>query len=168
MIVATGGSGLAAHAAKAGTSTIPIVFSSGRDPVEAGLVTSLSRPEGNLTGVSVFSSILTAKRLGLLRELIPQAAVIAVLVNPTSPTVELQLKDVGPRLAPGQKIQIFSANSERDFEPAFSAMAEERIGALVVSADPYFSSKRGHLIALAARHALPAVYEWREFAESAV
>ncbi len=165
-VIAAGGGVAAALAAKAATTTIPIVFSGGGgDPVKLGLVASLNRPGGNVTGVSILTAALGAKRLGLLRELLPSATLIAVLINPTNPNSEIQLKDIEEAARTvGQQIFILYASNERDFDAAFAIIVERRAGALVVGADPYFNSRRDQLAGLAARHAIPAMYEQREFA----
>jgi putative ABC transport system substrate-binding protein len=164
VIAATGGpsTGLAA---KAATATTPIVFLVGSDPVKLGLVASLNRPGGNVTGVSFFTAELVAKRLGLLHELVPRVTTIAALVNPTGANAENQsreLKETARTL--GLELHVLSAGSERDIDTAFASMVQTRIGALVVAADPFFNARRKELVALAARHAIPAIYEWREFA----
>jgi putative ABC transport system substrate-binding protein len=163
VIMATGGSA-PALAAKAATTTIPIVFTGGADPVKAGLVSSLSRPGGNATGVVNIEVELTAKRLELLRELVPTAALIAVLLNPTNPDVETQVAEV-KRAAQtlGQQISLFTARSDSEFDAAFAAVVERRAGALFVSGDPLFTSRRARLVALAAQHAIPASYSFRDF-----
>jgi putative ABC transport system substrate-binding protein len=164
-LIVTGGGEPAAFAAKAATSTIPIVMVVGSDPVKEGLVASLNRPGANATGATVFSYDMESKRLGLLHEAVPAAKIIAALVNPANPAVELQKRNVqegAPRL--GVKVFIFNARSGAEFENLFAAMAEQKAGALLVAADPYFNSQRGRLIALAAQHRLPAIYEWRQFA----
>jgi putative ABC transport system substrate-binding protein len=163
VIMATGGTA-PALAAKAATTTIPIVFTGGADPVQVGLVASLSRPGGNATGVVNIEAELTAKRLELLRELMPTAAVIAVLVNPASPAAKRQVVEVeraAQRL--GQQISLFNASSEAELDAAFAAIVERRAGALFVSGDPLFTSQRARLVALAAQHAIPASYSFREF-----
>jgi putative ABC transport system substrate-binding protein len=156
-----------ARAAKQATTTIPIVFSVGDDPVATGLVESLSRPGGNLTGVYQFSTGLEAKRLGLLHEMIPKATTIAVLVNPNFSGSETQLRDVreaASRL--GVQLVIVRANVESDFDAAFATLVKQRAGALLVCASPFFNLRREQLVVLAARHAVPAIYEWRDFAEA--
>jgi putative tryptophan/tyrosine transport system substrate-binding protein len=154
----------AAIAAKSATATIPIVFLIGGDPVTVGLVTSLSRPIGNVTGVTVFSGTLLAKRLELLHELVPTAALIAVLVNPNNPNAETRSRDVHEAAsAIGQQIQILSVSSARDFVPAFTTIVHQRAGALLVGDDPLFSSHRRELVTLAARHEVPTIYFQREF-----
>ena len=164
-VIVVGGGGQASLAVKAATSSIPIVFTIGNDPVQAGLVASLSRPGGNVTGVTMFSSSLEPKRLELLRELVPSATVIAVLMNPTFPDSPIQLKDLqAAARAMGQQIVILNASSESEIEAAFATVARERIGALLVGSDPFFNSKRREIVALAARHAVPAIYQWRDHA----
>jgi putative tryptophan/tyrosine transport system substrate-binding protein len=156
-----------ALAAKAATETIPIVFANGSDPIKFRLVTSLNRPGGNITGVSFFTAELDAKRLGLLHELVPQVTAIAALVNPTSANAEDQSRELNEAArALGLRLHILNASSERDIETAFAAVPQTRAGALLVAADPFFFSRREKLVALAARHAIPAIYEWREFAEA--
>ena len=165
IIVATGAGGLAARAARSATSTIPIVFSSAVDPVKLGLVASINRPGGNATGVIQFAAILEAKRLQLLHELVPNAAVIGALLNLTNPLVETQRTDVHTAARSiGLQVLVLTASSEDEFDAAFATMVRQRIGALLVAADSFFNSRREQLVALAARYALPAVYEWREFA----
>jgi putative ABC transport system substrate-binding protein len=164
VIVATGGTP-PALAAKAATKTIPIVFTIGADPVKLGLVASLNRPGGNVTGVNQFVSQMEGKRLGLLREVVPSAALIAVLLNPTNPNAATQLKDVQEAArALGQQIHILHASSEAELEAAFATAREVGCGGLLVAADPFFNSRRTYIIALAARHAIPAIYEQREHA----
>jgi putative ABC transport system substrate-binding protein len=153
-----------ARAAKSATSTIPIVFASS-DPVREGLVASLARPGGNLTGISALSTELTPKRLELLSELVPQARVIALVVNPNNPTAESIIGDVqGAARAKGVQLQILKAGAESEIDTAFATLVQLQAGALIVGADPFFFSRRDQLVALAARHALPAIYESHEFA----
>jgi putative tryptophan/tyrosine transport system substrate-binding protein len=155
----------AALAAKAATSTIPIVFVTGFDPVQAGLVASLNRPGGNVTGVHVFLIGLEGKRLGLLRELVPQAALMGLLVNPRSPDFEAQSKALqAAARAIGQQIVVVEAGSDGEFDAAFAALAQRQVGALVVAADQFFTARRERIVALAARYAMPAIYELREYA----
>jgi putative tryptophan/tyrosine transport system substrate-binding protein len=164
LIVATGGSA-APLAASVATKTIPIVFTTGVDPVEAGLVASLNRPGGNATGVHLFVSQMEGKRLGLLRELVPTATLIAVLLNPNNPPAATQLKNVQEAArALDQQIHILHADSEAELETAFGTARQVRAGALLVAADAFFNSRRTYIIALAARHGIPAIYEQREFA----
>jgi putative tryptophan/tyrosine transport system substrate-binding protein len=162
VIAATGGP-QSARAAKAASATIPIVFVVGSDPVREGLVTSLNRPGGNLTGVMLFIEELVAKRLELLRELIPQARVIGVLFNPNSPTADQMSETQGAARTLGLELHVVRASSELDFEPAFAALVQQRVAALVVETSPFFNSRREPLIALAARHALPTIYGLREY-----
>jgi putative tryptophan/tyrosine transport system substrate-binding protein len=164
VIVTTGG-GAAALAAYAATTTIPIVFVNGVDPVSSGLVMSLNRPGGNATGVYIFQQVLEGKRLGLLRELVPSAASIAVLLNPTNANFQTQLRGVQDAARDlGQQVSILSANTEREIDVAFATVAQSGARALLVGSDPFFSSEREQVVALAARHAIPAIYEGREFA----
>jgi len=152
----------AALAAKAATATIPIVFSIGGDPIEAGLVTSMSRPTGNLTGATIFLGELLPKRLELLRELVPSATLIGVLLNPNNPNSEARSRDVQEAARTiGQRILLVQAGNERDFVSAFSTLVHQRAGALVVSDDPLLSVHSEQIIALAARHALPTIYFFR-------
>jgi putative tryptophan/tyrosine transport system substrate-binding protein len=163
VIVAVG----SVFAAKAATATIPIVTAVASDPVAAGLVASLNRPGGNVTGVNLLTYSLGTKRLELLRETVPNAKVIAVLVNPTNPSpgsADATKEVEAAARAVGQRISVLSASSERDFEPAFVTFAEQGAGALLVMADPIFHFHREQLVALAARHAMPAIYEWSDFA----
>jgi putative ABC transport system substrate-binding protein len=153
--------------AKQATTTIPIIFSIGSDPVELGLVSSLNRPAGNVTGVYQFTTGLEAKRLGLLHEMVPKAATIAVLVNPNYSPADTQLHDVAEAAARlGVQLVVGRANAERDFNAAFATFIERRAGALLVCASPFLNSRRQQLVLLATRHALPAMYEWREFVEA--
>ena len=166
VIAATGGS-ISAHAAKAATATIPVVFNVGDDPAKSGLIVSFNRPGGNLTGVSTLSPALEAKRLGLLRELVPQAAIVGVLLNPTTPDAELQRQDTqAAATAIGQQLRIFNASSDSDFDKAFAAIVEQRVDALLVANDAIFTNQRERIVALAARHAVPTIYAFRQFAES--
>jgi putative ABC transport system substrate-binding protein len=152
-----------ALAAKEATSTIPIVFSVG-DPIEAGLVGSLARPSGNLTGVSVLSVELMAKRLELLSELVPQAGVIALLVNPNYSITERIIRDVQEAAhTKGVQLPIVKAGTESEIDAAFASLAELHAGGLLVGGDPFFANRRDQLVALAARNAVPAMYYWREF-----
>jgi putative tryptophan/tyrosine transport system substrate-binding protein len=157
----------AAFAVKAATTTIPIVFYVG-DPVQLGFVASLNRPGSNMTGVAIMSAELIGKRLDLLRELVPAAAVIAVLVNPTNTgTTELEtrnLKDAAQALGLG--LRFLHASSANEIDAAFERLAELRAGGLVVSADPFFTARKDQIVALEARHEMPAIHIWREFAEA--
>jgi len=163
VIVATGGLHPAV-VAKAATSTIPIVFTGGGDPVKYGLVASLARPGGNATGAINFSPVVTAKRLELLRELLPTGSTIAVLINPTDPNNEAVLREVQEAArATGQLIYVVNAGSERDFDAAFAEVIQHQAAALFVIADPFYTSRRARLVALAAQHAIPASYAFRDF-----
>jgi putative tryptophan/tyrosine transport system substrate-binding protein len=154
-----------ALAVKSATSTIPIVFAMGGDPVELGLVASLARPGRNLTGVSFLNVELMPKRLELLSELVPQARVIALLVNPNNPLTEPMIRDVQEAArAKGVQLPILKASSESEIEAAFATLVQLHAGALVVGADPFFTSRRDQLVALASRDAVPAIYGWRELA----
>ena len=162
VIVATGGA--TAIAAKAAATKIPIVFSGGGDPVALGLVASLNRPGGNATGVNMFTTQLGPKRLGLLRELVPTAALTAVLINPKGPNIDEQLKDVHEAArAVDQQIHILHASGEWELDTAFATLPSLGAGGLLVGSDPYFNNQRDQIIALAARYAIPTIYEWREF-----
>jgi putative ABC transport system substrate-binding protein len=158
MILAAGGSGLAA---KAATTTIPIVFTHGGDPVQEGLVASLNRPGGNATGVVFFSSVLGAKRLELLRQLVPKETTFGVLVNPNIPETQAERTDV--QAAAQQQVVILDVRSDRDIETAFATFVQRGVGALLGGAGPFLLSHRERIVALAARHAMPAIYSNREY-----
>jgi putative ABC transport system substrate-binding protein len=163
VIVATGGLHPAV-VAKAATSTIPIVFTGGSDPVKYGLVDSLARPGGNATGAINFSPVVTAKRLELLRELLPKQSMIVVLLNPTDPNNEAALREVQEAArAKGQAIHVVNAASEREFDAAFAEVVQHQASALFVLADPLYTSQRARLVALAAENAIPASYPFRDF-----
>jgi putative tryptophan/tyrosine transport system substrate-binding protein len=166
VVAATGGT-VSARAAKMATTTSPIVFTTADDPVKAGLVASLNRPGGNLTDVSLFAARLGGKRLGLLHELVPAAATIALLVNPTNPDSDDEAKDV-QEAARGLGVQllILNAGTENDIDLAFAKLVQQRAGALMLGADTFFTSQRGLLAALAARHRVPAIDGVREYAEA--
>jgi putative ABC transport system substrate-binding protein len=155
----------AARAAKIATSTVPIVFTTGDDPIKLGLVASLNRPGGNVTGVSNLIVELGSKQLGLLRELAPRTTAIAVLMNPNFPGTERQSRDVetAARVL-GLQLIVLTASTEREMETAFATMAQKGGVALLVGVDPFFLERRDHVVALAARHAIPAIYPVREFA----
>jgi putative ABC transport system substrate-binding protein len=154
-------------AAKAATTTIPIVFSTGGDPTALGLVASLNRPGGNITGVSLFNVALVAKQLQLASELVPNAGVIAALVNPDNPNTETEVRELETAArALRLQVHVLRARAEKDFNSAFATIVERRAGAVIVSYDSFFLSRRDQLVTLAARHSLPAIYHWREFAES--
>jgi putative ABC transport system substrate-binding protein len=155
----------AVQAAKTATATIPIVFLTSSDPVEVGLVASLNRPGGNMTGVANLSVEIGAKQLQLLHELVPAATVIALLVNPTNPILaEALSRGLQPAgRAIGQQIRVVSAGTEREIDAAFAGLVQQGVGALVVGNDPFFNSRPDQLVALAARHAVPVIYPYREF-----
>ena len=155
-----------ALAAKTATASLPIIFIMGNDPVKLGLVASLNRPGGNIAGVTVISLEVTAKRLELLQEMIPTAAIVALLVNPTSSYSEPEIREAQEASRTlGLRLHVLEASSERDIDAAFASLLELRASALLVSADPFFSSRRHQLVALAARYASPAIYAYRDFAE---
>jgi putative tryptophan/tyrosine transport system substrate-binding protein len=154
----------AAIAAKKATSTIPVVFTSGDDPVQTGLVSSINRPGGNVTGIYNFFSDVETKKLGLLRELVPNAALIATLVNPTFPTTINQTQELHKAADKlGQRIQIINASSEPEIDVAFASAKRLQAGAMLVAADPFFASRRDQIVSLATKYAIPAVYEQRAF-----
>jgi len=155
----------AARAAKTATSTVPIVFTTGDDPIKLGLVASLNRPGGNVTGVSNLIVELGSKQLGLLREVAPTTTAIAVLMNPNFPGTERQLRDVeAAARVLGLQLIVLTASTEREIETAFATMAQKGGVALLVGVDPFFLERRDHIVALATRHAVPAIYPVREFA----
>ena len=163
VIVAPGGAP-AAIAAKSATTTIPIVFEMGADPIAIGLVSSLNRPGGNLTGVSSLNVEVTPKRLEILHEAVPTVAVVAVLVNPTSPTADSQLKSLqAAARALGLQLHVLHASTERDFDSVFETLLQLRAGALVVASDTFFATHAEQLAALAVRHAVPAIHQSRDF-----
>jgi putative ABC transport system substrate-binding protein len=163
VLIATGIT--AAIAAKAATSTIPIVFNTGGDPVRFGLVASLSRPGGNITGVASLGKVLIAKRFELMRELAPKADAIAFLVNPNNAVAELDTSDaLAAAAALGQKLIVLKAASESDIDMAFTAIAQQRAAGLLTQLDPFLQSRRDQLVALTARYAVPAIYDRRDFA----
>jgi putative ABC transport system substrate-binding protein len=162
VIAALGESG---PAAKAATTTIPIVFGIGGDPVEAGLVASLNRPGGNITGATFLTAVLGAKRLGLLHELVPGAPVVALLVNPNTFVGQVQIRDVQEAArALGQSLVVLDGGTDERIETAFAALAPQHVAALLVGADPFFDTRRERLVALASQHRMPAIYQFREYA----
>jgi putative ABC transport system substrate-binding protein len=165
VIVASGGS-VSAQAAKAATSAIPIVFPAISDPVMIGLVASLNRPGGNVTGIGALTGELDAKRLELLHELAPKTGPIGAIVNPTNTYAKIAtIRDVqAAAQAVGRQLIVLEVGAERDLEAAFATLVERQASALVVTADALFTSWREQFVALAARHAMPAIYQWREFA----
>jgi putative tryptophan/tyrosine transport system substrate-binding protein len=151
-------------AAKAATTKIPILFLTGADPIQFGLVKSLNRPEGNLTGVAILTNTLAPKQLELLHEVAPKATLVAFLVNRKNPIAESDTRDV--KSAAGitrQQILVLNASNESDIDNAFATLVEQNAGALLVQSDPFFNSRPDKIVALAARHAVPAIYQWRDF-----
>jgi len=167
-VIVTPTSTPAALAAKAATTTIPIVFGVGDDPVKLGLVASLSRPDGNATGVNFFLAELTAKRLGLLRELLPKAARIRVLVNPSNvETAERTARDVeAAAAATGLQVQVLNASTGDEIDAAFATLVSERADALLTAPDSFFNSRRVQIVILATRHLVPTIYSVRDYAEA--
>jgi putative ABC transport system substrate-binding protein len=166
VIFAAGGDP-SALAAKAATTTIPIVFILGSDPVKLGLVASLNRPGGNLTGVNLLITEMEAKRLELLHQLVPTATRLAVLLNPKTANAESQLSEVrSASRTLGPQIEVIDASDEHDIDMAFASIAQKKIGGLVISADPFFNNCRSQLIALASRYSMPTLYFVREFTNS--
>jgi putative tryptophan/tyrosine transport system substrate-binding protein len=166
LIAATGGA-TAARAAKGATPTIPILFIGGPDPVADGLVTSLNQPGGNATGVAMRTLELMPKRVELLRELVPRAAAIALLVNPTDVANEREARDVEAIMRTiGGRMVLLKASAENDFEPAFVSALRQKADALLVSPSPFFTARRAQIVALAARDGMPAAYPWREYVDA--
>ena len=163
-VIVAGGTAAPALAAKAATATIPIVFTSGDDPVKIGLVPNLNRPDGNVTGVHFFLTELSAKKLGLLRDLMPQLAVIGLCLNPSSQNAGAQLADVQVAARElGLRIEVANASNEREIDSAFATLAERKIGAVIVTSDPFFFTRRNQMIGLAAHHRIAAVFPFRTF-----
>lgn len=166
-VIAAAGNPAAALAAQSATTSIPIVFQNGADPVQLGLVKSFNHPGGNVTGFTNFSAELAAKRMGLLRELAPSAKSIAALVNPTRPGTDAliaQVRDAAGAI--GLPVQILKAASEREIDAAFSTLVQSGAGALVMTADVVFNERREQIVALAARYRVPTIYEWRSFVDA--
>jgi putative tryptophan/tyrosine transport system substrate-binding protein len=163
VLVAVGGF-QAASAARAETDTIPIIFGIGEDPVKEGLVSNLNRPGANVTGATFFTSLLGAKRLGLLRDLVPKAEVFALLVNQNSSQGQRQMTDVQEAArALGLRLVVLNGSSDEDIDAAFAGLGEQKVSALLVGADPFFDPRRDRLVALAARHRMPAIYQFRDY-----
>ena len=155
-----------AFAAKAATRMIPIVFVTGADPVKLGLVDSLNRPGGNLTGVGFSVSVLAPKHLELLRELLPNSKTIALLVNPSNPNAKVDIPETqAAAYALERHLEVLTASTENDLEAAFATMVQQRVEAVIVKTDPFLVARRERLVALAARHAMPAIYPYRDFAD---
>ncbi len=166
-VIAAVGGGPSARAAKAATLTIPIVISIGDDPVEAGFVKSLNRPGGNITGVMLFTSVIGSKRLGLLRELVPQGGAIALLANLATSSGQTQKRDVeNVAREIGQQVMVVNAGSDEELEATFVTLAQNRIVALMVGADPYFDTRRDRIIELVAKHRWPAIYQFRDYVQA--
>jgi putative tryptophan/tyrosine transport system substrate-binding protein len=166
VIAATGGEP-APLAAKAATATIPIVFAIGGDPVRSGLVASYGRPGGNITGVSILTRTMEAKRIGLVREVVPRAETIGFLMNPTFPAAEAQLADIQEAVRNhGIQLQVLGASTDQAIDAAFETAARQRIPALVIGADPFFDTRRTKLATLAAKQAVPTMFHLREYAEA--
>jgi putative ABC transport system substrate-binding protein len=166
-VVVTSGGDIVIGAAKAATATIPIVFTSGGDPVARGFVDSLARPGGNMTGVSLLVIELVPKRLEFVQELVPDAATLAGLVNPKNSNVGRNVAALHEAArAKGVQLHIVEASGEGDFETAFASLAPLHAGALIVGADPFFNARRSQIVALAARYSMPSIYEWREFVDA--
>jgi putative ABC transport system substrate-binding protein len=164
-VIASVGGSVSALAAKSATRTIPIVAVAGGDPVKVGLVASFNRPGGNITVVNPSSGLFSAKRLGLLRELVPTAALIGVLLNPKFPDSATQLDDIEEAARTvGQQIHVVNASSEQDIDAAFARLSQEGVGALISGVDPFFDTRRDQIIALAAHHAVPMIYGQRVYA----
>jgi putative ABC transport system substrate-binding protein len=163
-VIAAGGGTPVAQVVTAATKTIPIVFTTGGDPVKLGLVASMNRPGGNATGVSVLTTTLEVKRLEILREVVPRTGVIAFLVNPTNADVEAQLQDVqAAALSVGQQITIVPASKDDDFETALVNVVDQKAGALLVANDSFFNARRAQLVKIVERHGVPAIYAYREY-----
>jgi putative ABC transport system substrate-binding protein len=166
LIVAAGGL-VSARAAMAATPTIPILFIAGFDPVKLGIVSSFSRPGGNATGVSIYTSELLGKRLSLLLELVPRVERLALLINASNVVSEFEVKDMEEvAAAAGLRLIVVGASAKEGIEAAFASAADQNADALLVSADPFFSTRRNRIVALAAHHGLPAAYPWREYVEA--
>jgi putative tryptophan/tyrosine transport system substrate-binding protein len=163
-VIAAPGGIAAGLAAKAATATIPVIFLTGADPVQFGLVKSLSRPDSNLTGVAILTNTLAPKQLELLHEVVPSATLVGFLVNPKNPIAESDTRDLqSAASATRQQILVLNASTDGEVESAFAALVQQRAGALLVQSDPFFNSRPDHIVALAARHAMPAIYQWRDF-----
>jgi putative ABC transport system substrate-binding protein len=164
-VIVTIGGDISIGAAKAATTTIPVVFVSGFDPVASGFVASLNRPGGNVTGVSFLVVFTVAKRLELLSELAPSAATVGMLVNPNNPNAEATTRDARPAAEKlGKKLVVINAGTEHDLDTSFATFVHEKVEAVLVETDPFFLARREQIVALAGRHSLPAIYAFREFA----
>jgi putative ABC transport system substrate-binding protein len=166
-VIATSGAVPPALAAKAATSSIPIVFHMGMDPVAAGVVSSLNRPGGNITGVSVLTTTTVSKRLGLLRDLLPGLKAIGTLVNPMQPAMRTVVDELEAAARPlGLTLHVVHASNERELDEAFAGLAQRQVGGLIVNTEPYFRTRTTQIVALAARHAIPAIYSDRDYARA--
>ena len=164
-VLVAGGGPVSALAAKAATTTIPIVFTTVADPIKSGLVASLNRPGGNVTGIAGLTSELDAKRLELLHQMMPKTGVIGVLVNPNRPGLDGELKELQAKAGEMKlKLVVQKAGAEGDIDTALESLTRQKIDALLVTADPFFNSRRAQVVALTTRYAIPAIYQWREFA----
>jgi putative ABC transport system substrate-binding protein len=164
-VIAATGDTVSPLAAKGATTTIPIVFAAGSDPVKDGLVASFNRPGGNITGVSIISSALVSKQFELLHELVPQAAVVGILLNPSNPNVGVELSDLqNAAQTMGVQLAVLRASTESAIEAAFASLVQQRVAALLVEPEVFFLDRREQLVALAARHAMPTIYSRREYA----
>jgi putative ABC transport system substrate-binding protein len=165
-VLATTGGEPAVKAAKAATATIPIVFTTGGDPVKQGLTNSFAQPGGNATGISLLTSTLEPKRLGLLSEIVPRVRTVGFLLNPANPGAESQLSDVQKAAsAVNLRIHVLRASTDHEITAAFETIARQRLAAIAVAADAFFDTRRDTLVALAARHKVPTIYHFREYAE---
>jgi len=163
-VIAAAGGPDSALAAKAATSTTPIVFVTATDPIDIGLVTSISRPTANLTGVYMFGALLNPKRLELLRELIPSATLIAMLLNPTRTGFQDEVREIQAAADKmGVKLRILTSSTDGEFDAAFATLLEEHIGGLIVDGDPFFTARHDQLVLLTTRHAIPTIFAWREY-----
>ena len=168
-VIAAAGGNPAGLAAKAATTKIPIIFLAGADPTQIGLVKSLNRPDGNLTGVAILNTTLAPKQLQLLREVVPQAKLVAFLTNPKNPITKSNTRDVQTAAgATGQQILILSASNDSDLDSAFAALVQQKAEALLVQSDPLFNARADKIVALASRYAIPAIYQWRDFPAAGV
>jgi putative ABC transport system substrate-binding protein len=163
-VIAAAGGLAAGLAAKAATTEMPIIFLTGADPVQFGLIRSFSRPEGNLTGIAILTNTLAPKQLELLHEIAPSARNVAFLVNPKNPIADSDTRDLKSAAnATGQQILVFEASTESEIESAFTALMNQHAGTVLVQSDPFFNSQPNKIVALAARHAIPAIYQFRNF-----
>jgi putative tryptophan/tyrosine transport system substrate-binding protein len=154
-----------AQAAKASTTTIPIVFAVGNDPIKLGLVESYNRPGGNATGINILTAAMEAKRLGLLHEVVPQAAIVGLIINPNYAQATAQVRQIEDAAhASGLQVYVLRVSNDEDVDTAFNAIVQQRIAALIVAADPFIDTRRDKIIGLSARHAVPTMYQFREHA----